>query len=428
MLAFHALGQFQRQYKAADTKGRVEATLHPDLPLFAAFVMQTRGKGLKDSSPELDPALFESSETLTDSPNELKIIDSDIDDVATKLELYMQRVIQYFYETERSPFAKATLGQTIRLVETGVADTLISKVLELWVATNILADPAREWWLLVNPTQASPATPIAISLEELKAEAGSTSLDAPDRSLSYELIIHQIRGAAEKRAANLAKFIMNDLERRLLQRQQAKPFETFLVAVMLLLCVERMCWLFGQWESREPPYPYNNNNFSSVRSEERVPETGYQSHEQHPASDPLGITTEMQGHPAEHGPPSLAPLTTSYPSKWPLDRIPTIYVAQGDRFSDILVMLLKMRGIPPKALIRDTDGMLTASPPNGPSVNKDDWDNVNQWYHDIGVSVQMLRDARDSANVIHFEGRDVREWELRFVQKLLVIGLVNGSI
>lgn len=42
---------------------------------------------------------------------------------------------------------------------------------------------------------------------------------------------------------------MNDLERRLLQRQQSGRFETFLVALILLSCVERTCWLFQTWDN-----------------------------------------------------------------------------------------------------------------------------------------------------------------------------------
>jgi len=44
---------------------------------------------------------------------------------------------------------------------------------------------------------------------------------------------------------------MNDLERRLLQRQHSGWFETFLVAMVLLNCVERASWLFWTWEDEQ---------------------------------------------------------------------------------------------------------------------------------------------------------------------------------
>lgn len=44
---------------------------------------------------------------------------------------------------------------------------------------------------------------------------------------------------------------MNELERRLLQRHHNGWFETFLVSVILLNCVERACWLFTSWENED---------------------------------------------------------------------------------------------------------------------------------------------------------------------------------
>lgn len=57
----------------------------------------------------------------------------------------------------------------------------------------------------------------------------------------------------EKRASQLSKFVINDLERRLLQRQKCGWFDTFIVAIILLNCVDRTCWLFRSWD---------NENFS----------------------------------------------------------------------------------------------------------------------------------------------------------------------
>lgn len=45
--------------------------------------------------------------------------------------------------------------------------------------------------------------------------------------------------------------------------------------------------------------------------------------------------------------------------QWPLDKRPLYYANQGDRFSDILHMLLKMRSLPPKAA-PGPDGILGA--------------------------------------------------------------------
>lgn len=79
-------------------------------------------------------------------------------------------------------------------------------------------------------------------------------IDEVTNAESYALLCGQLRAAAEKRGSQLSKSVMNDLERRLLQRQQSGWFETFLVSIILLNCVERMCWLFQSWD---------NENFAS---------------------------------------------------------------------------------------------------------------------------------------------------------------------
>lgn len=80
------------------------------------------------------------------------------------------------------------------------------------------------------------------------SDDGRMPIDEITNAESYALLCSQLRAATEKRASQLSKTVMNDLERRLLQRQQSGWFETFLVAMVLLNCVERTCWLFRSWE------------------------------------------------------------------------------------------------------------------------------------------------------------------------------------
>lgn len=80
------------------------------------------------------------------------------------------------------------------------------------------------------------------------SDDGRLPIDEITNAESYALLCSQLRAATEKRASQLSKTVMNDLERRLLQRQQSGWFETFLVAMILLNCVERTCWLFRSWE------------------------------------------------------------------------------------------------------------------------------------------------------------------------------------
>lgn len=83
------------------------------------------------------------------------------------------------------------------------------------------------------------------------SDDGRIPIDEVTDAESYALLCSQLRAAAEKRASQLSKTVMNDLERRLLQRQQSGWFETFLVAIILLNCVERTCWLFRSWDNED---------------------------------------------------------------------------------------------------------------------------------------------------------------------------------
>ena len=85
-------------------------------------------------------------------------------------------------------------------------------------------------------------------------ESGLDDLD--DRSVaiehetdepSYEVLCLQLRAAAEGHAAQLSKALLNELERRLLQRTHSGWFETYLATIGLLNCIERSSWLFRTW-------------------------------------------------------------------------------------------------------------------------------------------------------------------------------------
>lgn len=81
------------------------------------------------------------------------------------------------------------------------------------------------------------------------SDEGRLPIGEVSDSESYALLCSQLRAAMEKRAMQLSKSVINDLERRLLQRQKTGWFETFLVAIVLLNCVERTCWLFHSWDN-----------------------------------------------------------------------------------------------------------------------------------------------------------------------------------
>ena len=114
----------------------------------------------------------------------------------------------------------------------------------------MLVDDGPRWKLSANLAVQGTSSPKDVPLLDK-----NVPIDEATDSLTYNLICSQLRAAAEKRGAQLSKNVMNDLERRLLRRWQDSWFETFLVAIILLNCVERMCWLYrtwddGQWHSK----------------------------------------------------------------------------------------------------------------------------------------------------------------------------------
>lgn len=130
----------------------------------------------------------------------------------------------------------------------------MARVQDLWKATKVLVDDEPRWKLTANVVVQESSPPADVPISDYNVQ-----MDEATNSETYDLVCSQLRAAAEKRGAQLSKNVMNDLERRLLRRWQDSWFETFLVAIILLNCVERMCWLYRTWD--------NNQWHSKVRSQ-----------------------------------------------------------------------------------------------------------------------------------------------------------------
>jgi hypothetical protein len=345
VLSHHATNAAKGQIRLDPTPGRIEVSHFPDSGHFATFkpLKCQQSQGVQDT--ENDPVI-----TAARASVDLEIIDTD-EDISGKLEGYMSRMGPSFLESETSAFMKPTLQIASRMTSAD-PDQLLSKAMELWHLTCILTSRSLDLHISSNPSLAPTMAPATLSA----SDPNRTPMTRATHPLTHSLISQQILSATEKRAACLARLIMTDLEKRLLQRQQTSPFETFLVAVILLACAERMCWMFRSWEVE---------------------------------AQPTQSDATLTRHP-----------------KWPLDKPPAFFSQQGERFSDILNMVLKMRGVAPKPTLREADGVLVC---NGPD------DVVRIWYEGIGVSKQVL-DQRASAG---FVGVDGGEWEFKFVGKII---------
>lgn len=385
VLSYHATNQAKGQIRLDQTPGRIEATHFLESATFVTFTplkCQQAQQGSQNS--EIDPAIFAALTT-----PDLELIDGD-DDVGSKLEMYVKKLSPNFLDSEDSAFVKTTLNTAASMASSN-QDGLLPKAIELWNLTRILTSRNLEWHLFSNPTLAPTLAPSTMGNSDLE-DSRRTPITAMNHSSSYDLIKMQLMATTEKRAACLARIVMNDLERRLLQRQQANPFETFLVAVILLACVERMCWLFRTWEIQ--PAAANSTLETDPNQQDSTSDHDLASALQSASSPPPFIQDAAQ-----------QPLRNP---KWPLDKSPASFSQQGERFSDILNMLLKMRGVPPKPQPRSTDGMLVVW---GDDID----DKVREWYDGIAVTTQTLD---DSANA-QFVGEEPREWELKYVGKII---------
>jgi hypothetical protein len=378
-LAHHAVYQARGLIRLNQIPGRIEVTHHPQSGHYATFTPLKCQQSAATQNADIDPAIF----AALGSPD-LELIDTD-DDISGKLDLYIKKIGPTFFDIEDSAFMKTTI-QTALNITSSNQDQLLPKALDLWNFTRILTSRTLEWHLFSNPSLAPTLAPPILSETDTEDPA-RTTITSDNHASSYNLIKMQLMGATEKRAACLARVVMNDLERRLLQRQQANPFETFLVAVILLACVERMCWLFRTWEVTSPATAGSSQQAPSAEND---------------------LAAALQADPtsstAAHG---TSQMPARHP-RWPLDKTPAAFSQQGERFSDILNMLLKMRGVPPKPTPRNTDGMLV--------VWADDADDkVKDWYDGIAVTTQVLDEKANA----RFVGEDPREWELKYVGKII---------
>ncbi|KAH8693169.1 hypothetical protein BGW36DRAFT_301985 [Talaromyces proteolyticus] len=340
-LAYHDVNSTKAQGNFENYVGRIEAAHMDDSPLFVTFAGSIGHKaGLSAIDPQLR-ALVDDGQ-FSGSAQEMYMLDNDSDDLPGKLEVYIKKMAPSFIEAEPSGFMKQTLVLASQLAQ-DKKDLLLDRALELWYATHVLVDSELQWKLYYNST----LPPTATNTLAPSSDEGRVLIDRNANVDSYNLLCSQLRGAVEKRAGQLSKVVMNDLERRLLQRQHTGWFETFLVAVILLNCVERACWLFTTWEDE------------------------------------------------------------SFAGRWPLDKRPQYYASQGDRFSDILHMLLRMRSLPPKTVVDTETGLLKA-------VENSD-NSAILWFDTIQLSLGFL----EQRQLAQFDAQNSRCFELKYASKIL---------
>ncbi|GAB7348538.1 hypothetical protein MBLNU459_g6932t1 [Dothideomycetes sp. NU459] len=395
--------------EARAVPGRVEVTLFPDTDIYATFaVLQTddggRSQDMQQQGPkpaEIDPDLINAQlNKSTAVPATFMLSYKGEDTLAAKLERYIHAAIMQCISREPSPFMRSTLECATEL-GVDANDALMSKLINLWAATNLLITKEPLWSISYDPQQ-QPGLD-AVKIGRSKADGGDEDKSpAPNGrrwfatdSRDYDLIHSQLQDATERYCQKQAKWVMNELERRLLQRQQSSSFLTFLAAVILLNCVERMTGLFRSFDMTPP----------SAARESR------------------GDNVD------EHSPaPANTPSNYDRPAGWPLDDPPSKFWRQGESFSSLLHLLLRMRGLPPTTMVRE-DGTLaimnTFNKTYPGEVTSETQGGDSQlhlaamWIERTGVDAIDLFQRRDMAADAPGDG-DARSWDLRFVAPLLL--------
>lgn len=278
VLAYHDVNIVKGQVKVRNCNTQIDASHYPETTVYATF------QALR---PEDNPIPSDIDPSLGGLPRQyanVRLLDNDGDDLPMKIEAYMKRMMPVFIEKVPTHFMSTVLNTAMELA-IQKQDPLLNRVLELWTTVHILVDHELRWSMSETSSLAS--------------ESGhGIQINENTNGESYNILHLQLNAAAEKKAAQISKSVLNDLERRLLQRSSTSSFETFLVAIILLNCVEKSTWLFKSWEQE------------------------------------------------------------SFHARWPLDKTPHWYSSQGDKVSDMIQMLLRIRGIPPRTYNRIGDGVL----------------------------------------------------------------------
>ncbi|KAH0844882.1 hypothetical protein FOPE_09326 [Fonsecaea pedrosoi] len=282
VLAYHDVNTLKTRASFSPYSGRIEGFHFPDQKI----VM----KGLQ--SEHVPDTSLATPGTQSPSNNEdIIVADLDTDNLLPKVERYLQVIVPQVVEQEHSPVMRASLqmAQTIKeRQQSGVIvdkhDNLVSDVVELWTATLLLTDD-----------KLKPLFATDTGLDDGRTLISETKMD-----VSYRVLTLQLQAAIEKRASIVCRGTMNHFEQRVLSRHKSNNFETFLIAFILLNCVERMCWLYRRWDWR--------------------------SQEVH----------------------------------WPLDQKPAYYADKGETFAQTIQMLISIRQLEPKIMVDAHSDLIVA--------------------------------------------------------------------
>lgn len=297
--------------------------------------------------------------------------------------------------SEENLFLQATIREAMNLLEAEKArempsntkassrtnhispNLLLSNVIELWIETNLLTCRPRELFEI----RYNPDIPSSRDSQIIEWTDNTTQRLLSSTSISYKLIHSQIMAATEMACHQLSKAVMNELERRLLQRQQVSSFATFVSAVVLLNCIERISSFYQSLD------PTSWLGTADVTTSATQPNHG------------LGIP--------------LLPIAALIP--------PTVSL-EGPDFAHLLMTLLRMRALPPKTTLTADNRLSVLQEPvlpvrlNGVAVRGQQDTETSRaaaWLDPLRLDVNELRARRDDEN-------PGANWDMRFISAVLL--------
>jgi hypothetical protein len=226
------------------------------------------------------------------------VVDDEANDVPAILEEYIQKHMTCFFEQEASPIVESAAVLAYNLSKDS-KDALLKNAVELWMLTTMLADPTTLWKIAIP--QNLPRGSFRFSPDE--AAAGSTMDEQTDQQ-SFSLIYSQLQSSLERLLTKLSTHVLHKFERRLMRPASLNHFETFLMAIILINCVERHSWIFHSWTDE------------------------------------------------------------SNADKWPLDHSPTALISQAEQVANVIAFMTKVRNLTSRITEDTTAGILKAEHPN----------------------------------------------------------------
>lgn len=399
-----------RERHEIELPGRLEARLHNVSNFSMSFAVREYRREVDSSA---SPSVGTES-----SDNGQGFLLSEDDSLPDKVDAYATLLAEIFIDSEPSMFVRKTLQLALSLAKAedarraaktdhvpgnspsrtcyNLQERLIHNAIQLWVLSSILKTPQKQSWeLQYRPDQEPQQQPEHAEWpdERTGVDPGVQSID--QQSAGHRLITGQLLAAVETRCSRLSKVVMNELERRLLQRLQADPFATYISSVLLLSCVERMTGLFRSFDASETKAVLGAPNGEHLS---QLPTNAMVSAERNAIVD------------------------TS--DSWPLETPTSTLWSQGPRFADLLTMLLRIRGLPPKTGMT-ANGTLTVMPdcpasiPGRPAKEPDEQAKIAAtWLESMQLSVDELMNKRDGQLPATSDG--LAGWDMIFTSKILL--------